>query len=152
MGFIRRHLRWFIAGCTVLVLLAAALATANNAFGRNVHGKVYCDSGVGVAGVFIEAEWLPRLWPFGLEVQSGFADTWWRGPESNSAEFDYWLPFSGPYGVHVGCGGPGPGLWASDNHSPLTGVADVTVHCNDPGNPPDFSKTLVTIDKCRIGT
>jgi len=128
----RRELLMVLAGCLALLVSLVIFGVAHNAFGRNLHGEVYCANGK-VTGVYVEASRLSRVG--GLEVQSGFAH-WQSGPEQNAATFNYWLKYGGTYSIHFGCmplDGV-PGGWGTDNRTPVSNDDDPQWWCDNPAN------------------
>lgn len=143
MRFTRRQKILLAITASLLLLQSiSTLAICNNAIGRNIRGSVTCTHG-NVTGVFIEAERLPRAWPNGIEIQSGFAHWQVSSSDARAASFDYWLRFGGRYSVRLGCGplinGP-TGAWGTDNQTPMLDIDQPTVECDDPIN-----ETTVTI-------
>jgi hypothetical protein len=139
---------WAMSLAALLAIaVVLGVATAANAFGENIHGKVYCADGP-VTGVFIESSFAPRAWDGGPLLQSGPAE-WWQSAEPNSAEFEYWLPVSSSYSIHFGCGSlpvAYPGTWATDNRTPYVDGTDQAWWCDNPAN---TGTTTILNRRCR---
>lgn len=123
----------------IILLPFTAANLAPLFMGRQINGSVTCQNG-DVTGVFVQAERLPRLWPNGPEIQSGFSHF---NKGGSTADFDYWLPYGGDYTISLGCDplkGGVEGAWGTDNRTDLITWDYPVIECNNPPN--DSSETI----------
>lgn len=105
------------------MVLSAAYSAAGDDDGPTdpVTGRVTCDSGAPVVGVYVEA---------GSQAHSGFASFRADENDPSAATYAWSLPPGRRHSVHVGCGGT-RAAWSTNNRSPDVDGSDNTFICRD---------------------